>query len=189
LLLCVQDNSARMIAMATCAKLLLLHCVRDDPAIMMVTHAKPKLHLIVAFIRRASTTQTTVDLISVSEGELHQAIHQGIQAKLCQTIQVKFRRVIQAKLCRVLQAQLHQVTPATICNDSFELIDTFLASEGAALCSEGAQPAPTISSNELCGRRLIVDFIPTTLNLLLPPALNGAIALTHQLNLHVESKS
>jgi hypothetical protein len=77
---------------------------------MMATHAKPKLHLIVAFIRRASTAQTTVDLISVLEGEhqvtiLHQAIqvkfrraiHQGIQAKLHRTIQVKFSQVIQAK--------------------------------------------------------------------------------------------
>ena len=64
-----------------------------------------------------------------------------------------------------------------------------LASEGAALCSEGAQPAPTILCNELCGRGLIVDFIPMTLNLLLPPALNRDIAPTHQLNLHVESKS
>jgi hypothetical protein len=106
LLLCVQDDPANRIAMATCIKLLLLHCVRDNPAIMMATHAKPKLHLIVAFIRRASTAQTTVYLISVSEGEhqvtkLHQviqvkfrcAIHQGIQAKLRRTIQVKFCRV------------------------------------------------------------------------------------------------
>jgi hypothetical protein len=84
--------------------------------------------------------------------KFRQAIHQGIQAKLCQTIQVKFHRVIQAKLHR------NQVTPATICNDSFELID-MLASEGAALCSEGAQPAPTILCNKLCGRGLIVDFI------------------------------
>jgi hypothetical protein len=89
-----------------------------------------------------------------------------------------FRRVIQAKLCQVLQAQLHQVTPATIRNDSFKLIDT-LASEGVALCSEGAQPAPTISSNKLCGCGLIVDFIPTTVNPLLPPALNGTIAPAH----------
>ena len=87
--------------MVTRAKLLLLHCVRDNPAIMMATRAKPKLHLIVAFIRRASAAQTTVDLISVSEGEhqvtklhrgievkFHQAIHQGIQVKLHQTIQV-----------------------------------------------------------------------------------------------------
>jgi len=100
------------------------------------------------FIRRASTAQTTVDLISVLEGEhivtklyrmiqvkFRRAIHQGIEAKLHLTIQVKFRRVI--------QAILHQVTPATIRNDSFKLIDT-LASEGGALCSEGAHPAPTI---------------------------------------------
>ncbi len=57
------------------------------------------------------------------------------------------------------------------------------------MCSEGAQPAPTILSNNIRGRGLIVDFIPTTLNPLLPPALNGAIAPTHQLNLYVESKS
>jgi hypothetical protein len=88
----------------------------------------------------------------------------------------------------VIQAQLHKVTPATFCNNSFKLID-MLASEGAALCSEGAQPAPIILCNELCRRRLIVDFIPTTSNPLLPPALNGAIAPTHQSNLHVESKS
>ena len=36
---------------------------------------------------------------------------------------------------------------------------------------------------------MIVDFIPTTSNLLLLPVLNGAIAPTHQLNLHIESKS
>ena len=35
---------------------------------MMATHAKPKLHLIVAFIQRASTDQTIVDFISVLEG-------------------------------------------------------------------------------------------------------------------------
>ena len=106
LLLCIQDDSASTIAMATRAKLLLLHYVRDNPAIMMATHAKPKLHLIVAFIRRALTAQTTIDLISVSEEQHHRAIqvkfrraiHQGIQAKLRRTIQVKFRRVIQAKL-------------------------------------------------------------------------------------------
>ena len=111
----------------------------------------------------------------------------------------------------MIQAKLHQnqVTPATIHNDSFKLIDT-MASEGVTSSSEGvkrsvskrwliventlprsegAQPAPTILCNELCGRGLIVDFIPMTLNLLLPPALNGDIAPTHQLNLHVESKS
>jgi len=74
-----------------------------------------KLHLIVAFIRRASTAQTNVDLISVSEGK-----------------------------------DQHQVTPATICNDSFKLIDT-LSSEEATLCSEGAQPAPTIYATNLAG--------------------------------------
>jgi hypothetical protein len=96
----------------------LLFLVRNDPA-------NSKLHLIVAFIQRASTAQqTTIDLISVSEGE-------------------------------------HQVTLATIRNDSFKLIDTF-ASEGAALCSERAQPAPTFLCDKLCGCGLIVDFIPTT---------------------------
>jgi len=100
--------------------------------------------------------------------------------------------VIQAKLHPgihlVTQAQLHQVTPATIRNDSFKLIDT-LASEGAALCSKGAQPTPTILYNELRGRGLIVDFIPMTSNPLLPPVLNGASAPAHLLNLQVESKS
>jgi hypothetical protein len=56
-----------------------------------------------------------------------------------------------------------QVTPATI---------DMLASEGAALCSEGAQPAPTILRNKLCGHGLIVDFNPTTSNLLLLPVSN-----------------
>jgi hypothetical protein len=66
----------------------------------------------------------------------------------------------------------NQVAPATtICNYSFKLIFS-LASEGAALCSEGAQPAPTILCNELCGHGLFVDFIPTTSNLLLSPVLN-----------------
>ncbi len=68
-------------------------------------------------------------------------IHQGIQAKLRRTIQVKLRRVIQEKL--------HQVTSATICNDSFKLIDT-LASEGAALRSEVEQPAPKLLCDKLC---------------------------------------
>ncbi len=34
------------------------------------------------------------------------------------------------KFCQVIQEKLHQVTSATICKDSFKLIDT-LASEGA----------------------------------------------------------
>jgi hypothetical protein len=101
----------------THAQNLLLFWVQDNPA-------NSNLHLIVAFIWRASTAQITVDLISVLE-------------------------------------EAHQVTPATIHNDSFKLIDT-LASEGAALCSEDAQPAQTILCNELCKRGLIVDFIPTT---------------------------
>ena len=186
LLLYAQIGSA--ITTATHAHNLLLFFIRNNPA-------NSTLHLIVAFIQRASAAQTTVDLISVLEGKhqvtklhrtiqvkLRRAIHQGIQAKLRQTIQVKFHRVIQAKLHQVIQAQLHQVTPVTIHNDSFKLIDT-LASEGAALCSEGAQPAPTFFSEELCGRGLIVDFIPTTSNPLLPPVLNRAIAPAHQSNL------
>ena len=101
-----QDNSAIMTA--THAQNLLLFFVRNDSAITTATHAQnlllffvrndpanSKLHLIVAFIRRASTAQTTIDLISVSEGE-HQV------TKLHRTIQVKFRRAIhqgiQAKL-------------------------------------------------------------------------------------------
>ena len=64
-----------------------------------------------------------------------------------------------------------QVAPATI---------NMLASEGAALCSEGAQPAPTILCNKLCGHGLIVDFIPTTSNLLLSPVLN-CLATSHLL--------
>ena len=63
---------------------------------------------------------------------------------------MKFHQVIQAKL------RQNQVTPATFRNNSFTLIDT-LASEGAALCSEGAQPAPTILCNKFWGRGLIVD--------------------------------
>jgi hypothetical protein len=55
--------------------------------------------------------------------------------------------------------------------------------------SEGAQPAPTILCSELCGRGLIVDFIPMTSNPLLLPVLNGAIAPTHQSNPHVENPS
>jgi len=51
----------------------------------------------------------------------------------------------------------NQVAPATtICDNFFKLIDTS-ASEGAALCSEGAQPAPTIVCDELCGHGLWVD--------------------------------
>ena len=60
LLLYAQIGSA--IATATHAQNLLLFFVRNDPA-------NSKLHLIVAFIRRALTAQTYVDLISVSEGE------------------------------------------------------------------------------------------------------------------------
>jgi hypothetical protein len=140
LLLYAQISSAIMTATHA-----LLFLIRNDPA-------NSKLHLIVAFIQRASTAQqTTIDLISVSEGE-------------------------------------HQVTLATIRNVSFKLIDTF-ASEGAALCSERAQPAPTFLCDKLCGCGLIVDFISTTSNPLLPPVLNGAIAPAHQSNWHVESKS
>jgi len=47
---------------ATHAQNLMLFFVRNDPA-------NSKLHLIVTFIRRASTNQTNVDLISVLEGE------------------------------------------------------------------------------------------------------------------------
>jgi hypothetical protein len=54
----------------------------------------------------------------------------------------------------------NQVAPATI---------DMLASEGAALCSEEAQSAPTIVCNELCGHGFIVEFIPTASNLLLSP--------------------
>ena len=97
LLLYAQIGSAIMTA--THAQNLLLFFVRNDTA-------NSKLHLIVAFIQRASTAQTNVDLISVLEGE-------------------------------------HLITSATIRNDSFKLIDT-LASEGATLCYEEAQPAPTI---------------------------------------------
>jgi hypothetical protein len=60
LLLYAQIGSA--ITTATHAQNLLLFFIRNDPA-------NSKLHLIVAFIRRASTAQTYVDLISVSEGE------------------------------------------------------------------------------------------------------------------------
>jgi hypothetical protein len=66
-----------------------------------------------------------------------------------------------------------QVAPATI---------DMLASEGAALCSEGAQRAPTILCNKLRGHGLIVDFIPTTSNLLLWPVLN--CSATSHLLLH-----
>ena len=123
LLLYTQIGSA--ITMATHAQNLLLFFIRNDPA-------NSKLHLIVAFILRASTAQTTIDLISVSEGE-HQV------TKLHQTIQVKFCRANH----QGIQTQLNQVTPATIRNNSFKLIDT-LASKGGALCSEGAHPVPTI---------------------------------------------
>jgi hypothetical protein len=159
-----QDNSAITISS------LLLPCDSACPAITTATNATFSLQLIVEsfstgaeqvapttirnnsfIIQRASTAQTNVDLISVSE-------------------------------------EKHLITPATIHNNSFKLIDT-LASEGATLCSEGAHPAPTILSDKLCGHGLIVDFIPTTSNPLLPPVLNGSIAPAHQSNLHVESKS
>ena len=82
----------------------------------------------------------------------------------------------------------NQVAPATtICNDYFKLID-MLASEGAALCSEGAQPASTILRNKLRGHGLIVDFIPTTSNLLLLPVLNCS-ATSHLLLPHIHECS
>jgi hypothetical protein len=49
LLLCVQNDSAIMMAMVTRAKLLPLHCARDNPTFIMATHAK-LIKLIVAFI-------------------------------------------------------------------------------------------------------------------------------------------
>jgi hypothetical protein len=74
-----QDNPA--ITTATHAQNLLLYA-HIGSAITTATHAQnllqffvrnnptsSKLHLIVTFIRRASTAQTNVDLISVSEGE------------------------------------------------------------------------------------------------------------------------
>jgi hypothetical protein len=60
LLLYAQIGSA--ITTATHTQNLLLFFVQNNPA-------NSKLHLIVAFIQRALTFQTTVDLISVSEGE------------------------------------------------------------------------------------------------------------------------
>ena len=60
LLLYAQIGSA--ITTAIHAQNLLLFFVRNDPA-------NSKLHLIVAFIRRALTAQTNVNLILVSEGE------------------------------------------------------------------------------------------------------------------------
>jgi hypothetical protein len=55
---------------------------------------------------------------------------------------------------------------------------------------EGARFAPNFDRpSNLDSSRLIVDFIPTTSKPFLPPVLNGAIAPTHQSNLHVESKS
>ena len=56
-------------------------------------------------------------------------IYQGIQAKLRQTIQVTLRQTIQVKFRQMIQAKLrqNQVTPATICNNSFKLIDTGMA--------------------------------------------------------------
>jgi hypothetical protein len=90
---------------------------------------------------------------------------------------------------------VEQVAPATIRDDSSKLID-MLASEGEsvfdkttiALCSEGAQPAPTILCNKLCRRGLVVDFIPTTSNPLLPPVLNGS-ATSHLLLLCIHECS
>ena len=72
------------------------------------------------------------------------------------------------------------ITTAMNGDDSFKLID-MLASEGATLCSEGAQPAPTILCNELCGHGLIVDFIPTTSNLLLSSPVLNCSATSHLL--------
>jgi hypothetical protein len=75
LLLYIRDKSAIMILMATHAILLLLHCVQDDPAIMMATHVKPKLQLIVASIRTALSARSTISIqekfivVLDSEGE------------------------------------------------------------------------------------------------------------------------
>ncbi len=55
--------------------------------------------------------------------------------------------------------------------------------EGARFAQNFDRPSNLDSS------RLIVDFISTTSKPFLPPVLNGAIAPTHQSNLHVESKS
>jgi len=83
----------------------------------------------------------------------------------------------------------NQVAPATtICDNSFKLID-MLASEGAALCSEGAQPASTILCNELCRHGLIVDFIPSTSNLLLSSPVLNCSAASHLLLPHIHECS
>ncbi len=93
LLLYAQIGSA--ITMATHAQNSLLLCVQDDPA-------NSKLHLIVAFIPRALTAQTTVDLISVSEGA-----HQVTPDIICTfRFIVGFKQQHQSSTCKSQQRQL-----------------------------------------------------------------------------------
>ncbi len=67
-------------------------------------------------------------------------------------------------------------------------IDMLASEEAAALCSEGAQPALTILCKEHRGHGLIVDFIPTTSNLLLSPVSNCS-ATSHLLLPHIHECS
>jgi hypothetical protein len=107
LLLYAQIGSA--ITTATHAQNLLLFFVRNDPA-------NSKLHLIVAFIRRASTAQTTIDLISVSEGE-HQVTKLPSEIPSSDPSRYpsetpsedpsKISSSDPSKLCQVIQAKLH----------------------------------------------------------------------------------
>jgi hypothetical protein len=146
---------------------LLLPFNQDNSAITTATHAQ---NLLLFFVR--------------NDPAITMANHANSKLQLIDECLFLLRDEDNSELQLIVDSYstgTEQVTPATIRNDSFKLNDT--------LASEGAHPAPTILSDKLCGFGLIVDFIPTTSNPLLPSVLNGAIASAHRSNLHVEYKS
>ena len=119
LLLYAQIGSA--ITIVTHTQNILLFCVQDNPAIKMATPANSKLHLIVAFIWRALTSQITfIDPFSISEGAWHAQINLWT-----------FRLIVDYICCSNF-AGANQVITSTIPNNYLKLIDV-LALEGALI--------------------------------------------------------
>jgi hypothetical protein len=139
-----QDNPA--ITTAIQAQNLLLLSVQDDPAITMMNHTNPKLQIVecLFLLRNEDNSETMTSsflLFCIKD-----------------TPAIMTAPLANFSLQLIVESLPTGAKQASICNNSFKLID-MLASEGAALCSEGTQPAPTISSNELHGRGLIVDLL------------------------------
>jgi hypothetical protein len=112
LLLCVQDNSAITMAMATRAKCLLLHCIQDDPSFLMATHTKLKLQLIVAFIQRALSARST---ISIQE-KLIVILHSEGEPDGCRLI-VSFIPILHFEVTHEVQTNLSSKISSHFCDN------------------------------------------------------------------------